>query len=716
MSAENALMQFDKKTIAPVTEATCGADNTEHAMQCPLGAAGHSANSRTTMYQSQRQMSFIGRRRLYAAPSVPIPTGCQPGSTERPRLSVGVRVAKVMHSYDMMSSRDMGDSIADTPEWSALTAHMAEIKQTHLRDMMADERRCMALIKESEGIYFDFSRQRVNATTMEVRLTPNSLPLFGPQRRFHRPALHTPSCAHLVPQLLLKLAEAANLRKKIDDMFNGEHLNSTEDRAVLHVATRARRDQKIVADGKNVVPDVWDVLDKIKRFSDKVRSGEWLGATGKPLKHIVAVGIGGSFLGPLFVHTALKTEPMAAKEAEGRSLRFLANVDPIDVARALNGLNAEETLVVVVSKTFTTAETMLNARTVRKWLVTQLGPEAVAKHMVAVSTNLKLVKEFGIDPDNAFGFWDWVGGRYSVCSAVGMLPLSLQYGFDIMETFLAGANNIDDHFRNMPLDQNLPVLMGLLSVWNVSFLGYPARAILPYCQALSKLAPHIQQVSMESNGKGVDIHGAPLPFDAGEIDFGEPGTNGQHSFYQLIHQGRVVPCDFIGIVRSQQSVYLKGEIVSNHDELMCNFFAQADALAYGKTPEQLRSENVPDYLIPHRTFTGNRPSMSIMLPNCTAYTVGQILALYEHRVAVQGFIWGINSFDQWGVELGKVLASKVRTSMHTSRTRNRMVFSTDGFNYSTTRMINKYLEGKTQMMYAEGYDTFPVNLLPGATI
>ncbi|KAJ9509876.1 hypothetical protein QJQ45_011515 [Haematococcus lacustris] len=593
----------------------------------------------------------------------------------------------------------MGDSIADTPEWSALTAHMAEIKQTHLRDMMADERRCMALIKESEGIYFDFSRQRVNATTMEVRLTPNSLPLFGPQRRFHRPALHTPSCAHLVPQLLLKLAEAANLRKKIDDMFNGEHLNSTEDRAVLHVATRARRDQKIVADGKNVVPDVWDVLDKIKRFSDKVRSGEWLGATGKPLKHIVAVGIGGSFLGPLFVHTALKTEPMAAKEAEGRSLHFLANVDPIDVARALNGLNPEETLVVVVSKTFTTAETMLNARTVRKWLVTQLGPEAVAKHMVAVSTNLKLVKEFGIDPDNAFGFWDWVGGRYSVCSAVGMLPLSLQYGFDIMETFLAGANNIDDHFRNMPLDQNLPVLMGLLSVWNVSFLGYPARAILPYCQALSKLAPHIQQVSMESNGKGVDIHGAPLPFDAGEIDFGEPGTNGQHSFYQLIHQGRVVPCDFIGIVRSQQSVYLKGEIVSNHDELMCNFFAQADALAYGKTPEQLRSENVPDYLIPHRTFTGNRPSMSIMLPNCTAYTVGQILALYEHRVAVQGFIWGINSFDQWGVELGKVLASKVRTSMHTSRTRNRMVFSTDGFNYSTTRMINKYLEGKTQMMH-----------------
>lgn len=569
--------------------------------------------------------------------------------------------------------------ISSTPEWANLRDHVAEINDTHLRDMMMDERRCMNLIKESEGIFFDFSRQRVNAKTID---------------------------------LLLKLAEAANLRDKIDAMFNGSAINSTEDRAVLHTATRARREQSVMVDGRNVVPDVWDVLDKIKNFSEQIRNGQWLGVTGKPLKNVVAVGIGGSFLGPLFIHTALKTEPVAARACEGRVLRFLANVDPIDVARALNGLNPEETLVVVVSKTFTTAETMLNARTVRKWLIAQLGPESVAKHMVAVSTNLKLVKEFGIDPANAFGFWDWVGGRYSVCSAVGMLPLSLMYGFDVMQEFLMGANNIDDHFKNMPLDQNIPVLMGLLSVWNVSFLGYPARAILPYCQALSKLAPHIQQVSMESNGKGVDIEGRRLNYEAGEIDFGEPGTNGQHSFYQLIHQGRVVPCDFIGIVRSQQSVYLKGEIVSNHDELMSNFFAQADALAYGKTPEQLRSENVPDYLIPHRTFTGNRPSMSVMLPSCSAFTVGQILALYEHRVAVQGFIWNINSFDQWGVELGKVLASKVRTSMHTSRTKNRHVLTSDGFNYSTTRMMNKYLEGKTQMLYPEGHDTFPVDLLP----
>lgn len=332
--------------------------------------------------------------------------------------------------------------------------------------------------------------------------------------------------------------------------------------------------QEIFVNGKNVVPDVWEVLDKIKSFSEKVRNGEWLGATGKPLKNVVAVGIGGSFLGPLFVHTALRTEQQCASAADGRVLRFLANVDPIDVARALKGFHQEDTLVVIISKTFTTAETMLNARTLRAWLIEELGEEAVSKHMVAVSTNLELVKKFGIDPENAFGFWDWVGGRYSVCSAVGMLPLCLQYGFDIMVEFLKGANDVDDHFATAPFEENLPVILGLLSVWNTSFLGYPTKAILPYCQALSKFAPHIQQVSMESNGKGVDITGHPLPYDVGEIDFGEPGTNGQHSFYQLIHQGRVIPCEFLGIVRSQQSVYLKNEIVSNHDELMCNFFAQ----------------------------------------------------------------------------------------------------------------------------------------------
>lgn len=413
--------------------------------------------------------------------------------------------------------------------------------------------------------------------------------------------------------LLVKLAEAAKLREKIDAMFGGEHINATEDRAVLHVATRAMRDETIMVDGKNVVPDVWEVLDKIKDFTEKVRSGEWRGVTGKPIKNVVAIGIGGSFLGPLFVHTALRTDQEAASLAQGRSLRFLANVDPIDVARALNGLDAAETLFVVISKTFTTAETMLNARTVRAWLVAELGTEeAVSKHMVAVSTNLKLVKEFGIDPENAFGFWDWVGGRYSVCSAVGMLPLSLQYGFETMLEFLKGANDVDRHFREAPFEKNMPVLLGLMSIWNVSFLGHPARAILPYCQALGKLPAHIQQVSMESNGKGVDIAGNPLPFDSGEIDFGEPGTNGQHSFYQLIHQGRVIPCDFIGIIKSQQSVYLKNEVVSNHDELMCNFFAQADALAFGKTPIELRAEGIPESLVPHKSFTGNRPSLSLV--------------------------------------------------------------------------------------------------------
>ncbi|GFZ10310.1 sugar isomerase (SIS) family protein [Actinidia rufa] len=513
---------------------------------------------------------------------------------------------------------------------------------------------------------------------------------------------------------LFKLAEAACLKEKINKMFNGERINSTENRCVLHVALRAPRDADIKCDGKNVVPDVWQVLDKIKEFSERVRSGSWVGATGKALKDIISIGIGGSFLGPLFVHTALQTEPEAIECARGRQLRFLANVDPVDVARNITGMNPETTLVVVVSKTFTTAETMLNARTLREWISSALGPKAVAKHMVAVSTNLPLVEKFGIDPNNAFAFWDWVGGRYSVCSAVGVLPLSLQYGFSVVEKFLKGASSIDQHFYSATFNQNIPdksmatrnntrevefvhfgfmpqhlVLLGLLSVWNVSFHGYPARAILPYSQALEKLAPHIQQVSMESNGKQVSIDGVVLPYETGEIDFGEPGTNGQHSFYQLIHQGRVVPCDFIGVVKSQQPVYLKGEVVSNHDELMSNFFAQPDALAFGKTPQQLQNENVPQHLIPHKTFPGNRPSFCLLLPSLSAYNIGQLLAIYEHRIAVEGFIWGINSFDQWGVELGKSLASQVRNQLHASRKKGEPV---KGFNFSTTTMLKRYLE------------------------
>ncbi|XP_008783474.1 glucose-6-phosphate isomerase, cytosolic [Phoenix dactylifera] len=546
--------------------------------------------------------------------------------------------------------------ICDTEPWKDLKGHVKEIEKTHLRDLMADVERCKSMMVEFDGILLDYSRQRVCQDTIEK---------------------------------LFKLAEAAHLKQKIDRMYGGEHINSTENRSVLHIALRAPRDKVICSDGKNVVPDVWTVLDKIKDFSERVRSGSWVGATGKVLKDVVAIGIGGSFLGPLFVHTALQTDPEAAESAKGRQLRFLANVDPIDVARNITGLNPETTLVVVVSKTFTTAETMLNARTLKEWIQAALGPQAVAKHMVAVSTNLPLVKEFGIDPANAFAFWDWVGGRYSVCSAVGVLPLSLQYGFPIVQKFLNGASSIDNHFYSTSFEKNMPVLLGLLSVWNVSFLGYPARAILPYSQALEKFAPHIQQVSMESNGKGVSIDGIPLPFEAGEIDFGEPGTNGQHSFYQLIHQGRVIPCDFIGVVKSQQPIYLKGEAVSNHDELMSNFFAQPDALAYGKTREQLLGEKVPNHLIPHKTFSGNRPSLSLLLPSLSAYNIGQLLAIYEHRIAVEGFIWGINSFDQWGVELGKSLATQVRKQLNLSRTQGKPVV---GFNFGTSTLLTRYLE------------------------
>ncbi|KAK7316382.1 hypothetical protein VNO77_35386 [Canavalia gladiata] len=546
--------------------------------------------------------------------------------------------------------------ISDTQPWKELKVHAEDIKKIHLRDLLSDDERSKSMVVEFDGILLDYSRQQA---TLETR------------------------------EKLFKLAEVASLKQKINKMYGGEHINSTENRSVLHVALRAPRDAVIQSDGKNVVPDVWKVLDKIREFSERIRSGSWVGATGKQLKDVVAIGIGGSFLGPLFVHTALQTDPEAIESARGRQLRFLANVDPIDVARNITGLNPETTLVVVVSKTFTTAETMLNARTLREWISSTLGPSAVAKHMVAVSTNLTLVEKFGIDPNNAFAFWDWVGGRYSVCSAVGVLPLSLQYGFSVIDKFLKGASSIDQHMCSETFERNIPVLLGLLSVWNVSFLGYPARAILPYSQALEKFAPHIQQVSMESNGKGVSIDGVPLPFEAGEIDFGEPGTNGQHSFYQLIHQGRVIPCDFIGVVKSQQPVYLRGEVVSNHDELMSNFFAQPDALAYGKTPEQLQKENVPPHLVPHKTFSGNRPSLSLLLPSLNAYNIGQLLAIYEHRIAVEGFIWGINSFDQWGVELGKSLATQVRKQLNLSRTKGEPV---QGFNFSTTAMLTRYLQ------------------------
>ena len=521
-------------------------------------------------------------------------------------------------------------SIAKSPAWKSLTAHAKATASLHLRDLLQDGKRSVAMRAAHGGIVLDFSRQNATAETTG---------------------------------LLLALAKEAGLSTKLAAMAAGFKINTTENRAVLHVALRAAKGTAIPVDGQDVVPEVLAVQKRIAGFSDAVRSGKWKGATGKALTDVVAIGIGGSYLGPEFVFEALKSDKACVKAAAGRRLRFLANVDPIDVTRALEDLDPETTLVVVVSKTFTTAETMLNARTLRSWLVKHLGAKAVPKHMVAVSTNLAEVEKFGIDPANAFGFWDWVGGRYSVCSAVGLLPLALQYGWKPIDKFLAGARDIDQHLLNAPLESNLPVLLGLYGVWNSTFLGRSTRALLPYCQALLKLAPHIQQVDMESNGKRVALDGSVLPFEAGEIDFGEPGTNGQHSFYQLVHQGRVVPADFIGFKKSQQPVKLAGEPVSNHDELMSNFFAQPDALACGKTAAELRAEGVPEALVPHKEFPGNRPSNVLLLDQLDPFTCGQLLALYEHRTAVQGFIWGINSFDQWGVELGKVLAKQVRTQL-----------------------------------------------------
>jgi glucose-6-phosphate isomerase len=581
------------------------------------------------------------------------------------------------------------DTDATAAVFARLQAAAAAADDTHLCDLVMDPQRCAAMIATHRGIVLDYARQRLDL--------PARAALFD-------------------------LAAAVALPDKVRAMFAGDMINATERRAVLHVALRAptppqphaesavapagmttttrtvasadgskssNNNNTLVVDGVDVIRQVHVVLDSIAAFADSVRSAVWRGHTGKTLTSVVAIGIGGSYLGPEFVFEALRKDPTAAAAATGRQLRFLANVDPVDVARATDDLDPESTLVIIISKTFTTAETMLNARTVRKWLVDKLGSGAVAKHFVAVSTNLKAAQEFGIDQNNIFGFWDWVGGRFSVCSAVGVLPLALQYGYPVVADFLAGAHDMDEHFRTAPVDQNLPMLMGLIGVWNSTFLGYSTRALLPYSQALLKLAPHIQQVDMESNGKRVRLDGSALEFDAGPINFGEPGTNGQHSFYQLVHQGRTVPADFVGFIKSQNPIMLPGESVSNHDELMSNYFAQPDALAAGKSADQCRIEGIPEELVPHKTFPGNRPSSSILLPCLNAFTTGQLLALFEHRTAVEGFIWGINSFDQWGVELGKVLAKNVRKQLAASRSSHAPV---SGFNPSTTALMMRYLE------------------------
>jgi glucose-6-phosphate isomerase len=511
-------------------------------------------------------------------------------------------------------------SVASSPAWKALASHVQEIRATHLRDLLKDAKRCAALTAEHDGVLLDFSRQNATQKTVE---------------------------------LLIALAREADLASRLKAMYAGAKLNTTENRAVLHMALRAAPSERILVDGQDVVTEVHAVLARIKAFSAAVRTGRWKGATGKKLTPVVAIGIGGSYLGPDFVAEALRTDVAAGRAAAGRTLRFLANVDPIDVARALDGLDPATTLVVVVSKTFTTAETMLNAKTVRAWLVRALGKQAVAKHMVAVSTNRTEVAAFGIDPENAFGFWDWVGGRYSMDSAIGLSTM-IAVGPDNFNAMLAGFHEIDEHFRTAPFEKNLPVLLGLLTVWYINFFGANTVAILPYEQYLKRFPAYLQQLTMESNGKHVTLEGARVDYETCPIYWGEPGTNGQHSFYQLIHQGtRLIPCDFIAFAKSLNPL---GE---HHDILLANVFAQAEALAFGKTPDQVRAEGTAEWLVPHRVFEGNRPSNVILAEELTPEVLGKLVALYEHSVFVQGTIWRVNSFDQWGVELGKALAQKI---------------------------------------------------------
>jgi glucose-6-phosphate isomerase len=563
--------------------------------------------------------------------------------------------------------------VHELPQFTALQSAASSFKSDenlHLRNLCSDSSRCAGLVathnsnEEGHKIIIDYSRQQVSGETME---------------------------------LLFDLADKVNFTSRRDAMRDGTKINETEGRSVLHHALRMPKgyDYSVNPSGQATLDEVHAVRDKIEAFTNKVRSGAFVGATGKMLKNFVCVGIGGSQLGPEFVNESLRADTQAAEASTGRTLRFLANVDPVDFELCTRDLDPEETLIVVISKTFTTAETMLNARTAKKWLLDGLAAkgltdtaEIAGKHIIAVSTAIDKCTAFGIAEDNIFGFWNWVGGRFSVCSAVGIVPLSLQYSYDVMSKFLDGAHDIDEHFFTAPLRENIPVILGLLGVWNSTFMGYETRALLPYSQALKRFPAHIQQVDMESNGKRVAMDGSPLPFQAGEINFGEPGTNGQHSFYQLMHQGRAVPADFIGFMESQTPVNMDGEPVSNHDELMSNFFAQPDALAYGKTLNDVTQEGVPEKLREHKVFAGNRPSSSILMTKLDAFAIGQLLAIYEHRTAVQGFIWGLNSFDQWGVELGKSLAKQVRSQLTASRKSGAHV---QGFNSSTSALLEAYL-------------------------
>jgi glucose-6-phosphate isomerase len=504
------------------------------------------------------------------------------------------------------------------PAWGLLEKHHEKISGVHMRDLFAaDPQRGERLALEAAGIYLDYSKNRIADETLA---------------------------------LLLQLARESGLRDRIDAMFRGDRINVSENRAVLHVALRAPRGASIMHDGRNVVPEVHAVLDRMQDFSERVRSGTWKGHTGKRIRNVINIGIGGSDLGPVMAYEALKHDSDRAM-----TFRFVSNVDGTDFAEAVHDLDPAETLFIVSSKTFTTLETMTNAHTARRWLLERLkGDEAaIAKHFVAVSTNAEEVAKFGIDTANMFGFWDWVGGRYSMDSAIGLSTM-VAIGPDNFRAMLAGFHEIDEHFRSAPFERNLPVLMGLLTVWYGNFFGSQTVAVLPYEQYLKRFPAYLQQLTMESNGKHVTLDGRLVDYDTGPIYWGEPGTNGQHSFYQLIHQGtRLIPCDFIAFARTLNP------LGRHHDMLLANVFAQTEALAFGKTEDQVKAEGTPDWLVPHRLFEGNRPSNTLLLDALTPAALGRLVALYEHSVFTQGTIWQIDSFDQWGVELGKALAQRI---------------------------------------------------------
>jgi glucose-6-phosphate isomerase len=502
--------------------------------------------------------------------------------------------------------------------WKALVEHYKNVRQLHLRNLFADDpKRGERMTAEATGIYLDYSKNRINDESLK---------------------------------LLIQLADQSGLRTRIDAMFRGEKINTTEDRAVLHVALRAPRGASVVVDGKNVVPQVHAVLDKMADFSNRVRSGQWKGHTGKRIRNVINIGIGGSDLGPVMAYEALKHYSDRAM-----TFRFVSNVDGTDFVEATRDLDPAETLFIVSSKTFTTLETMTNAQSAREWSLQGLGGDvkAVAKHFVAVSTNAAKVSEFGIDTANMFEFWDWVGGRYSMDSAIGLSTMCA-IGPDNFRALLDGFHQMDEHFRTTPFERNLPVLMGLLAVWYNDFFGAQTVAVLPYEQYLKRFPAYLQQLTMESNGKHVTLDGTEVTDQTGPIYWGEPGTNGQHSFYQLIHQGtRLIPCDFIAFGHTLNP------LGRQHDMLLANVFAQTEALAFGKTRKQVESEGTPDWLVPHRLFDGNRPSNTILMDRLTPTALGKLVALYEHNVFTQGAIWHIDSFDQWGVELGKVLAQRI---------------------------------------------------------